>query len=103
MTGAGVGLGVGAAVGNGVGLGVGAAVGDGVGLGVGAAVGDGVGLGVGAAVGNGVGAELQKSTKMGQKTRVRHAQLLSYALGCQMCQCACLVRLLVQVFVSTMV
>ena len=85
--------------GAGVGLGVGAAVGNGVGLGVGVAVGDGVGLGVGAAVGNGVGAELQKSTKMGQKTRLDTQLLLRSRLSNVSVFCS---RLLV-VFVSTMV
>lgn len=74
--------------------------GAGVGAGVGDGVGAGVGDGVGAAVGNGVGAETQ--TKMRQKPRVRRAQTPIEATSCQMCQCACLVRLLVQVFVSTM-
>ena len=53
---AGVGIGVGTAVGIGVGIGVGDAVGIGVGIGVGTAVGIGVGIGVGTTVGIGVGA-----------------------------------------------
>ena len=81
VSGAGVGVAVGVAVGSGVCVGVGVAVGSGVCVGVGVAVGSGVCVGVGVAVGSGVGVGVAVGSGVGVGVAVGTGVWVAVGLG----------------------